>query len=86
MMTCIPLAHPADLKPLLRTTIHLVPPVEEVEEEYSSLLFCLAPCEQGGGSYLLLGLSPNNHPHMRFRDMLLSQPDAAQDSTAGLNP
>ena len=72
MMTCSPLAHPEDLKPLLRTSIQLVSPEEYVEDEYSSLIFCLAPCEQGGGSYLLLSLSPSSQPHMRLRDILLS--------------
>ncbi len=86
MMTCSPLAHLEDLKPLLRTTTHLVSPEEDVEDEYSSLLFGLAPGEQGGGSYLLLGLSPSSHPHMRMRDKILSQPDVAQDSTTGPQP
>ena len=86
MMTCSPLAHLEDLKRLLRTAIQLVSPEEDVDDEYSSLLFCLAPGEQGGGSYLLLGLSPGSLPHMRLRDILLAQPDSALDSTYGHQP
>ena len=56
MMTYSPLPRPEDLKPLIRTAIQLVSFAEDVEDEYSSLLFCLATCEQGGGSYLLLGM------------------------------
>ena len=45
--------------------------------------FCLAPGEMGIGSYLLLGLSPDNIPHMLLRYILLVQPYSSQDSTAG---
>ena len=58
MMTCSPLSHPEDLKPLIKSAIQIVTSLEDVEDEYSSLRFCLAPSELGIGSYLLLGLSP----------------------------
>ncbi len=76
MMTCIPLSHQEDLKPLLKTAIQMVTSPEDAEEEYASMRFCLAPGELGIGSYLLLGLSPGNSPHMRLRDILLVQTDS----------
>jgi hypothetical protein len=86
MMTCSSLSHPEDLKPLICTAIQIVSSAEDGEDEYSSLLFCLAPGEHGGGSCLLLGMSPVGIPHMRLRDNLMGQPDSAQDSTAGPPP
>ena len=83
MMTCSPLSHPEDLKPLIKTAIHLVTADEDAEDEYAALHFYLAPGELGIGSYLLLGLDPGSIPHMRMRDILLVQPDSRQDSTAG---
>ena len=63
MMTCSPLSHPEDLKHLIKSAIHIVTSPEEVEDEYSSLCFCLAPCELGISSYLLVNLSPGSMPH-----------------------
>jgi len=83
MMTCSPLSHPEDLKPLIKTAIHLVTAAEDAEDEYAALHFCLVPGELGIGSYLLLGLDPGSIPHMRLRDIMLVQPDSSQDSTAG---
>jgi hypothetical protein len=83
MMTCSPISHPEDLKPLLKTTIQIVTSAEEAEDEYAAMHFCLAPGELGIGSYLLLGLDPGSISHMRLRDILLVQPDSFQDSTAG---
>ena len=83
MMTCIPLSHPEDLKPLIKTVIQMLTSPEDTEDEYASLSFCLAPGELGVGSYLLMGLSPGSIPHMRLRDILLVQPDSPQDSTSG---
>ena len=83
MMTCSPLSHPEDLKPLIKTAIQVVTSPEDVEDEYSSLRFCLAPCEMGTGSYLLLGLSPGSIPHMRLKDILIVQLGSSQNSTAG---
>ena len=57
MMTCSPLSRSEYLKPQLKTVIHIVTSAEDVEEEYSSLRFCVASRELGIGSYLLLGLS-----------------------------
>ena len=71
MMTCSPLSHPEDLKPLIITAIQSVTSPEDFEDEYSSLRFCMAPGELGIGSYLLMGLSPGSIPHMRLRDILL---------------
>ena len=82
MMACSPLSHPEDLKPLIKTTIQIVTSAEDGEDEYSSLRFSLAPWEIGIGSYLLLGLSPGNIPHMRLMDILLVQPSSSHDSTA----
>jgi hypothetical protein len=83
MMTCSPISHPEDLKPLLKTTIQIVTSAEEAEDEYAAMHFCLAPGELGIGSYLLLGLDPSSISRMRLRDILLVQPDSFQDSTAG---
>jgi len=83
MMTCSPLSHPEDTKPLIKSAIHIVTSPKDVEDEYSSLRVCLAPGELGIGSYLLLGLSPGSIPHMRLREILLIQPDSSQNSTAG---
>ena len=69
MMTCSPLSHPEDLKPL--SAIQIVTSPEDVEDEYSSLRVCLAPGELGLDSYLLLSLSLGSIPHMRLRDILL---------------
>ena len=82
-MTCSPLSHPEDLKPLLKTAMQIVASREDDEDEYASLRFCLAPGELGIGSYLLLGLSPSSIPHMRLRDILLVQPDSSHESAAG---
>jgi hypothetical protein len=86
MMTHVPISHPENLKPLIKTAIKLLTEEDEFEEEYVGLRFCLAPAENGNGGYLLLGLSPDSGPHMRLRDILLSQPDSAQDTTAGPKP
>ena len=50
MMTCSPLSHHENLKPLIKTAIQIVTSPEDVEDEYSSLRFCLAPSELGIGS------------------------------------
>jgi hypothetical protein len=47
MMTSIPLPNPKDPKPLIRTTIHVITPSEEVVNEYSAHDFCLASGEPG---------------------------------------
>jgi hypothetical protein len=60
MMICTHLSHPEGLKPLIKTAIQIVTFSVDVEDEYSSMRFCLAPGEMGIGSYLLLGLSPDN--------------------------
>ncbi len=46
MMTCSPLPRPEDLKPLIRTTIHIVASPEDVDGEYATFAFCVAPGEQ----------------------------------------
>ncbi len=71
MITCTPLSHPENLKPLIKTTIQIVTPAEDVEDEYSFLRFCLAPRAPGIGYYLLPGLSPGSIPHMRLMDILM---------------
>ncbi len=86
MMTHIPISHPENLKPLIKTAIRLLTEEDQFEDEYAGLRFCLAPSESGNGGYLLLGLSPAIGTHMRLRDILMSQPDAAQDSTSGPTP
>ena len=86
MMTHIPISHPENLKPLIKTTIKLLTEEDEFENGYVSLRFCLAPSENGNGGYLLLGLSPDSGTHMRLRDILLFQPDSAQDATLGPTP
>jgi hypothetical protein len=86
MMTCSPLSHPEDLKPLIKTAIQIVSSPEDVEDEYSSLRFYLAPVEEGIGSYHLMGLTLGSIPHMRLRDILLVQPDSSQDSTFAPRP
>ncbi len=58
MMTCSPLPRPEDLKPLVKTAIQIVTTPEDVDGEYAAIAFCVAPGEQGGGAYFLLGLSP----------------------------
>ena len=83
MMTCSPLPRPEDLKPLIKTAIQIVTSPEDVDSEYAAIAFCVALGEQGGGAYLLLGLSPGSLPHMKLRDILLAQPDSSQDTTAG---
>jgi len=62
MMSCNQLSHPEDFKPLIKTAIQIVTSAKDVEDEYASLRFCLAPWELGNGSYPLLGLSPGNIP------------------------
>ena len=83
MMTHIPISHPENLQPLIKTTIRLLTGEDQVDDEYTGLRFCLTPSESGNGGYLLLGLSPASGAHMRLRDLLLSQQDAAHDSTSG---
>jgi hypothetical protein len=86
MMTCSPISHPEDLKPLLKTAIHIVTSAEDAEDEYAALCFCLAPGELGIGSYLLLGLEPGSVPHMRLRNILLVQPDSTTGPHAWYPP
>jgi hypothetical protein len=43
MMTHIPISHPENLKPLIKTAINLLTEEDEFENEYASLRFCFAP-------------------------------------------
>jgi hypothetical protein len=86
MMTHLPISHPENLKSLIKTAIKLLTEEAQFGDEYAGLRFCLAPSETGNGGYLLLGLSPASGTHMRLKDILLSQPDAAEDSTYGPTP
>ena len=65
------------VKPLIKTAIRIVTSPEDVEDEYSSLRFCLTLGELRFGPCLLLGLSPGSIPHMRLRDILLIQLDSS---------
>jgi hypothetical protein len=52
-----------------------------VPSTYGNIRFCLALGEPGtNGHYLLVGLMMASGAHMRLRDVLLSQPDFAQES------
>jgi hypothetical protein len=86
MMTHIPVSHPENLKPLIKTSIKLLTEEDQFDDEYAGLRFCLAPSKSGNGGYLLLGLSPASVTHMRLRDILMTQRDAAHDSTYGPTP
>jgi hypothetical protein len=86
MMTHIPISHPENLKPLIKTVIRLLTAEDQFDDEYAGLRFCVAPSESGSGGYLLLGLSPASGTHMRLRDILLSQPYAAKDFAYGPTP
>ncbi len=71
MMSCIPLSHPKDLKPMIYAAIKASTPPEESKEDYASLKFSLTNGEQGtSGDYMLLGLSPDVRSHMRLKDVL----------------
>jgi len=81
MMTTFLLAHPEDLKLLLREGIEKLCPPGIVTREYNSLQFATAKGETGTqGRYLLVGLSTLSQTHLRLRDILLSQPEAVHES------
>ena len=86
MITHIPISHPENLKPLIKTAIKLLTAEDQFDDEYAGLRLCLAPSESGNGGYLLLGLSPSRGTRMRLRDILLSQPNAAHDFTSSPTP
>ena len=76
MMTCAPLTFPEDFKLLLEEGLAKLCPPGIVPREYEALQFCLSPGEPSThGHYLLVGLSTLSGPHMRLRDVLLSQPN-----------
>ena len=54
----------------------MITSLDDAEDEYAYMRFCLAPGDLGIGSYLLLGLSLGSIPHMHLRDILLVQLDS----------
>ncbi len=87
LMTCSPLSHPEDLKPMIYAAIKAITPPEEFEVDYASLKFSLANGELGtSGDYMLMGLSPDVRSLMRLRDVLLVQPDSSADATTSPQP
>ena len=81
MMTNTPLAHPEDLKLLLREGIEKLCPPGIVAREYNALQFATATGELGTqGRYLLVGLCTLSQTHLRPRDILLPQPKAVHES------
>jgi hypothetical protein len=80
-MICAPLSKSEDLKVLIQEGIAKLYHPGLVPSTYDDIKFCLTPREPGtNGHYLLVGLQAGKGAHMRLRDILLSQPDFAQES------
>jgi hypothetical protein len=87
MMTCSPLSAPEDLKVLLKEGISKLCSLDQVHTAYEALRFFAAPGEPGTtGLHLMVGLHTSMEVHVRFRDVLLWQPDYIPESPATMTP